>query len=338
MGQAGALGLRYDRTQIREVNSSLFQLVFAFPEIRGTGAFVELRPIARFEKPDLDLELAIGWQDRDVGKVQTRVFFFDPFNNASDALAQNRGVNQELRVVQHGPSIGITGEVELAALRHLRIEAYGGGVLPSRARFDYLDDSQGYDSMREQWAVLGGAWLEWSIPVAPVWLGASASRVLTLEDDYNMAGGLFARTPEDEIRARAYALAHLSNDEISGFLGRLDLELVGSYRLTRLPGHEVRIAGKDRALPRDRSFMAMLRSQWMPTRFFGLELAYLVIDRQAEGDPELAAALSGLNHRLSTRFALAWDPHVRITFGVGWDLDDPSNRYDQGGMTLTARW
>ena len=82
----------------------------------------------------------------------------------------------------------------------------------------------------------------------------------------------------------------------------------------------------------------MLRGNWMPTRVFGVELGYLVLDRAAEGQGELADFLTQTNHRLSTRIALAFDPHVWITFGVGWDMDELEHPYDQGGMTLTGRW
>lgn len=333
MGKVGALGLRYDRFEARGIRSSLAQLVFAFPDIRGTGAFVEIRPIARLEKPDLDLEVAVGWARPDFMRLQARVFSFDTFNNASDALAQNRAKPQELRVVQRNPSFGLAVEAELFVLPSLRAELFGGVVFPSVETLYYLDPDQ-LDVWRRQRAKLGGAWLEWAIPRTPLLLGGSATVVATDQHDFDQFAHLVEGTPERETRARGYLLAHLDRHTVRNFFGRMEIELVGSYRLTQLPKHTSEYG----SVPRDRSWMGMLRTQWMPTRMFGFEIGYLVLDRVAEGGSELADYLTQTNHRMSTRFALAFDPHVRITFGVGWDLDDRANRYDQGGMTLTARW
>jgi hypothetical protein len=172
------------------------------------------------------------------------------------------------------------------------------------------------------------------LPRVPLWLGASATFVGALQTDHDEAGALLDWVPERETRARAYLLMHLDPDNMGRFFGRLDLVLAGSYRHTALPTHTSEYG----AIPRDSSWLGMLRAQWMPTRTFGLELGYFLLDRQAEGNNELSAYLTSTDHRLSTRFALAFDPYVRITFGVGWDLDDAGNRYDQGGMTLIARW
>ncbi|WP_146157973.1 hypothetical protein [Enhygromyxa salina] len=338
VGPVGAFGIRYDRRELRGIRSSLVQLTFAFPDIRGTGLFVEIRPIARLEKPDLDVDLAVGWARPKLGSVRTRVFVLDPFNNASDALAQNRAATQDLRVVQRNPSVGLSAEAEVSVLPSLRAQAYMGGVLPSRSSYYYstlLEDEQGkFDVEREQSALLGGGWLEWAVPRVPVQIGASTTVIRTHQHDFNDRGARLSRVPERETRARAYLLVHLDAENVTRFPGRLDLELTGSTRLTEIPAHTSEFG----AIPRDQSWLGMLRAHWLPTRTFGLELAYLVLDRQAEGDNDLSAYLSETNHRLSTRFALAFDPYVRITFGVGWDLDDASNRYDQGGMTLIARW
>lgn len=338
IGPVGAFGIRYDRVEQREVRSSLVQLSFAFPDIRGTGLFVEIRPIARLEKPDLDVDFAVGWARPELGSVRTRVFLLDPVNNASDALAQNRSATRDLRVVQRNPSVGLSAEGEVSVLPSLRAQLFAGSVLPSRTSYYYstvLEDEQGrYDVEREQWSLLYGGWLEWAVPRVPLLVGASATWVDTHQHDSNDRGALLDRVHEREARARAYLLMHLDADNMRRFVGRLDVELVGSYRKTQLPLHTSAFG----AVPRDDSWLGMLRAQWMPTRVFGLELGYFVLDRQAEGDSELSAYLTATNHRLSTRFAFAFDPYLRVTFGVGWDLDDASNRYDQGGITLSARW
>lgn len=335
MGKVGAFGLRYDRFDARAIRSSLAQLVFAFPDIRGSGAFVEFRPIARLEKPDLDLEVAVGWARPQLARLQARVFSFDTFNNASDALAQNRDAVQDLRVVQRNPSFGLAVEAELLMLRHVRAELFGGFVFPSITTM-YYDDPAVLDIWRRQRARLAGAWLEFAIPRTPLLVGGTATVVATDQHDFDEFARVVASVPERETRAKGYLLAHLDRETVPGFFGRLEIELVGNYRLTQLPKHTSQYG----SIPRDHSWLGMLRTQWMPTRMFGLELAYLVIDREAEGkgNNELSMYLSGVNHRLSTRFAFAFDPHVRFTFGVGWDLDDRQNRYDQGGMSLTARW
>jgi hypothetical protein len=333
MGRVGALGLRYDRLELREIHSSMFQLAFAFPDIRGTGAFVEIRPVARFEKPDLDIEVAFGWARPERGRVQMRVFSFDPFNNATDALAVNRSTPQELRVVARAPSFGLAAEGELLALRSVRASLYLGGVIPARQSY-YYADSERFNHEREQSALLGGGWLEWAVPRSPVLLGASAVVVETRQKDHNFEGAILDWVREHETRARVYALARLDKQVIDKFLGSMTIELAGNYRLTELPQHTSTWG----AIPRDRSWMGFVRANWMPTRVFGLELGYFVLDRLAAGDNELAGFLTGTNHRLSTRFSLAFAPHVWITFGVGWDLDDPDRPYDQGGMTLTGRW
>ena len=337
MGRVATLGLRYDRVELRNIRSSMFTMAFAFPDIRGTGVFVELRPVARFEKPDLDLELALGWARERRARVQLRVFSLDPFNNASDALAQNREGEQARRYVQLNPSFGLSSEADVWLTPKLRAQAYFGGVLPSRAAYLWSDPSV-VDRERTHASLMGGGWIEWGLPAVPLWLGASGTLVFTRQDD--RVDVLRETVLEGETRARAYALVHLDRDNAGPWLGRgrLDIELSGNYRQTELPQHDSSYGGA----PRDRSWMGILRAQYMPTRVFGMELGYLVVDRQAwaqpGGDTLLADYLTETNHRLSTRFALAFDPHVRVTFGVGWDLDRIGQPYDQGGMSLSARW
>lgn len=329
MGRAGALGLRYDRTELREIRSSMFQLIFAFPDIAGSGAFVEIRPVARFEKPDLDVELALGWARERVARVTARVFSFDTFNNASDALAKHRGSARDIRVLQRNASLGTALELEVFAIPGVRAEAFVGAVLPSRALLDF-EDPLLVDVERTHSALLGGTWLEWALPRAPLWLGGSAQIVSTEQRDVDTQGMPVASTPERELRLRGYLLAEAGR----GTVGHTSIELSASLRDDRLPEHRSEYG----RVTHDRSLMAIARTTWMPTRVFGLEMTYIGLEREAEGSGELVPFLTGTHHRLVSRFALAFDPHVRITFGVGWDLDDRSNRYDQGGMTLTARW
>jgi hypothetical protein len=348
MGKVAALGLRYDRLELREVRSSMFQLAFAFPNIAGSGAFVEIRPVARFEKPDLDLELALGWTRPERGKVQLRVFSLDTFANASDALAAGRGSDDELRVVQRAPLFGLSAEAEVYAFERVRAALYVGGIIPARQDFLYGPDAGLVDRQREQGAALAGAWLEWAVPRSPLLLGASATTVHTRQLDRNFDQAILGWVHEHETRARLYALARIDDALVPAFLGSLTLELSGSHRRTWLPEHRAtpvepgdssQVAGPlAGSIPFDRSWLGLLRATWMPTRVFGLELGYLVLDRDNRGDGDLSAYLRGTNNRLSTRFALAFDPHVWITFGVGWDLDRGDGAYDQGGMTLTGRW
>jgi hypothetical protein len=329
MGRNGALGLRFDRVELREVHSSLFQLAFAFPNIAGSGAFVEVRPVARFEKQDIDVEIAAGWARPGVARITGRVFSFDTFNNASDALAKQRDSEQEVRVLQRNASVGTALEFELFAIPQVRAELFVGAVMPSRSLLDYADPWV-VDFERTQSALLGGAWVEWSLPWVPVWVGGSAQMIATKQINVDLQGETLAETDERELRSRAYLLGELGR----GTLGHTTLELSASYRDDQLPQHRSEYG----SVVRDRSFMGIARATWMPTSVFGLELTYIGLDREATGVGELAPFLTGNHHRLVTRLAFAFDPNVRITFGVGWDLDDRANRYDQGGMTLTARW
>ncbi|MFV8754087.1 hypothetical protein ACNOYE_26375 [Nannocystaceae bacterium ST9] len=329
MGRAGALGMRFDRVEVREIHSSLFRLNFAFPNIAGSGAFIEIRPVARFEKQDLDVEVALGWNRDRVARVTARLFSFDTFNNASDALARQRDAEQEVRVLQRNASLGTALEFELFAIPNVRAELFLGAVLPSRSLLDYAD-AWVVDFERTQSALLGGTWIEWALPSAPVWVGGSVQMVATKQVNVDLQGHTLAEIPERELRSRAYLLIHLGR----GTIGNTTIELSASYRDDQLPRHTSEYG----SVTRDRSWMGMARTTWMPTRVFGLELTYIGLDREADGVGDLAPFLSASNHRLVTRFAFAFDPNVRITFGVGWDLDDRSNRYDQGGMTLTARW
>ncbi|MCA9701455.1 MAG: hypothetical protein KC431_28295 [Myxococcales bacterium] len=331
MGRVGAFALRYDRADLREIRSSMVRLSFAFPDIRGTGAFVEIRPIARFEKPDLDAELIVGWSRPQIARVAARAFFFDPANNASDALAQNRDSPQEIRVLQRdGPHVGLSTELDLALIPRVRTQLFFGGVVPMHSSISFADETlTAYE--RTQSALLGGGWLEYAFARAPVRIGAHALVVKTSEVDSRTGDlAVLKLIPEREIRGRVYALASVGE----GTRGFTSFELSGSYRRDMLPGH----TSKYGSVTDDRTLLGLLRATWMPTRVFGLELGYLLLDRKAEGEGELAPFLTSTDHRLSTRFALAFNPYVRITFGVGWDLDDRSNRYDQGGMTLSMRW
>lgn len=344
MGRAAALGLRFDRRELRGVNSAMLRLDFAFPNIAGSGAFIELRPIARLEKPDLDGELVVGWARPQVARVAARLLVFDPVNNATDALAQGRDSPQELRTIQRGPSFGASAELDLDAIPQLRARVSVGALFPSRTSllFDPEADNAGddgpppFDYDRIQRAMLASGWLEWALPWAPIWLGADTTAVLAREDRYNLDRAILARVPEREFRSRIYALGHIDRDSPVGMRlhSEITVELAAQHRLTQLPAHESRLG----RVARDRSWLGLLRVNWMPLRNLGVELGYFVLDRLAAGEGELPGLLRGTHHRFSTRLALAFDPHVRLTIGVGWDLDDREQPYDQSGMTLTARW
>ena len=329
MGRHGDLAMRFDRIELREIKSSMFRLDFVFPDIGGSGFFLEFRPVARFEKPDLDLEIATGWARPGVARIQARVFSFDTFNNASDVLAQNRDAEQEIRVVQRIPPFGASLEAELFLHRDVRAELFAGAVFPHRQSL-YVLDEEILDRERSHSALLGGAWLEWALPRVPVWIGASGTAVATRQLDTKLDGAWIDNILEREFRARAYLLSRLG----PGTRGDTTLEASLAYRRTLLPQHESAYG----SVRDDRSILAILRGTWLPTRYFGFELGYLLLDRAARGEGPLPPALSETNHRLSTRFALVFNPWVRITFGVGWDLDNSKNVYDQGGMTLSARW
>ncbi len=322
-------GIRLDRRQLAEIDSTIVRLAVAWPDIRGTGAFVEIRPVARLEKPDLDAEALAGWTRPNLVTVAARVFFFDPANNASDALAQHRDKPQEIRVRQQGPVMGASAELEVDRVPNLRVQLSVGGIFPSRQSLSFADESR-FPYERRQAALLTGAALEYALPMAPVQVGASALWVQTSDTHSNSQGALLSRTPELELKARVYALAQLGQ----GTRAHTLLEAALNFRRTELPTHSSEFG----SVPKDRSWLAQLRATWMPTRVFGLELAYLMVDRKAEGEGELAPYLTATHHRLSTRFAFAFEPYLRFSFGVGWDLDDAGNRYDKGGMTLSLRW
>lgn len=330
LGSVAAFGIRLDRRQLREIDSTMVRLDIAFPDIAGTGLFVEVRPVARLEKPDLDAELLVGWARPEQGRVVARAFFFDPANNASDALAQNRENPVDIRVLQRGPVIGLSGEAELSRIPNLTLQAYAGGLLPARQSLWFADEAKApYD--RQHSAVLGGGWAEVALPMAPVRIGASAMAVRALELQYTFAGARIDQTTQElDVRARAYAMAEVGEDT----RGYTILEAAVSYRRTQLPEHTSQWG----SVVDDRSWLAQLRATWMPTRVFGLEVGYFFLDRAAQGEGDLAPFLTAQNHRLSTRFAFMFNPWLRATFGVGWDLDDEGNRYDKGGLTLSARW
>lgn len=339
MGSVAAFGMRFDRYELRPYHSSLVRLDFVFPDIAGTGAFVEVRPVARFEKPDLDIDVAVGWARPELGRAALRVYFMDPFNNASDALAKNRSTPQEVRTLQRNPSVGLSGELELSRLRNVRAQAYFGGLFPSHASMSF-DDEDRVPYEREQSAILGGGWVEARVPTGTdaatlafggTVLGQRTAEVRTRFGDLRGAGAFLGQTRERELKARVYGISELG----AGTRGHTLLEAALAYRRTRLPEHESRYG----SIRDDRSWLGMARATWMPTRVFGLELTYLVVDRRVtDGDGILAPFLTDTNHRLVTRLAFAFNPYVYVTMGTGWDVDRDANVYDQSGMTLTARW
>ncbi len=336
MGRVGAMGFRYDRVEGRTVQSSLFRLDFRFPDIRDTGAFVELRGYLRAAKPDLDLEAVVG-QDFAWGRVMARGIVFDPIVNASDALVKARNGEVERRLHQENLAFGWSLEAQTRSWHGLRAEGYLGNVVPNRLRVEYADfapDPEG-DFYKEQSGILGGGLLEygrgWRGGARKkryrMHVGAGTTLIATEHrvdfDDFERAD---IDAPERRAEVKLWWLAHFPHD--------IDAQVMGRYTRSKLglvPGLDYRRADLDR------QWFAEARATWMFTRPFGMELGYSILERRIEGDERLQP-IAGLDNRALVRFVLRLQNWFWCSFGAGFDLDRGNEPYDQAGMTMILRW
>lgn len=353
MGRVGAMGFRYDRFDGRTLRSSLLRLDFAFPDIRGSGTFVELRGYLRATKPDLDLQAALG-QRFDWGTVTARAIVFDPITNASDALVQARNGSEPRRLRQRNLALGWTIEAQTKWLAGWRGEAYLGSVLPNRLRVEFnatgamRPEELPSDFDKEQSAIVGGGMVEHALggpqsrrPKAkPMHVGlatlliSTEHRVRFDEPERNgLPSGARLDAPERGTMVQGWWLAHLAPDLDAQVMVRWNQAWLGEAPGLGYP----RVEG-------DRQWFAEARATWLFTRPFGVELGYSLLDRKVEaaaGDPDTeiyARYISGFDQRALLRFVLRFRHSFWASFGAGFDLDRGGEVYDQAGMTMMLRW
>lgn len=297
------VGFRYDRWAHRTVESDLVRVDLDARDIGGSGAFARLGLFPRFEKDDADVELAVGVERPHIGTVELRLTAFDPFLNASVALAEGRGVDLARRETQDDPAIGVAATVTTAELAGVRLQLHLGALLPHTTVVEVRDDPEaGFE--RTQKATLAGAHLAWA-PTRTLACGAAA--VLVRATDRRESG----RTREHDLSLRLYVLWRRGD--------ALEVEAAQAVHQT-----------DDGA--RDTSWLSVARATWWSRVGVGAEGGVMRQARRADGR---LAYLDSSDHRLTTRVALRFGA-VRAAVGVGWDLDPGDGVYDGGGMTLSG--
>lgn len=319
--RGGYVGLRFDRRYGRGYDSDLFRVDFGHEAIAGTPLFARLGIYPRGEKEDIDLELMVGARHATWGEARVRVAAFDAFVDASYALAEGRGRVLDRHLDMQDAPMAVALELLSARIAGLRVELYGGRVLPQAIRVWHPEAPEDdHRRAREGW--LGAGLVEYRLPIEPpVALGLTARRWTS---EFGAVG--FAdtardrRVTEDTTRLEAYALARLGPVQLEAIVGRTEAEgLLEPTEPDGPTGGEIR-------------WLSRLRAVCMIVDGFGLDLGLMRSDRALTGPDD--RRLAGTDHRLLTRFATPMGERVWVTWGVGWDLDDGDGIYDGGGVTL----
>lgn len=318
VGDTGHVGLRFDREHGRGHHTDLLRVDFALDRIARTPLYTRLSLYPRGEKEDIDAELVLGAR-HPLGELRLRVAAFDLFTDASYALAEGRGQILDRHLDMQDPPLAFALEALSTRWNGLRVELYGGLVIPQAIRVRHPERPED-DHHRTHEAWLAAALLEWRPEPLPLTLGLAARRWTSTFATIDHADPARDEViPEDTTRLDAYALADLP--------GPIHLE-ASVRRLTidgRLDPARALTGGETR-------WLTSLRAIWMPSPAIGLELGLMRHDRRVYGDP--AGRLEGHDHRLLTRCVLPIGDNVWTSFGVGWDLDPEDGRYDGGGLTM----
>lgn len=319
--EAGYLGLRFDRRYGWSHDSDLLRIDFGHDAIADGPFFVRLGLYPRGEKEDIDAELVVGARDPSWGEARVRVAAFDPFIDAAYRLAEGRGLKIDRHLDQLDPPLALTLEVLSARVAGLRLEAYGGVVLPQRLRVWHPERAEDDHHRRvEGW--MAAALAEYRVIDDALAIGVTARRWSTR----------FGEVAFDD-RTRNWGLDEaLSHAEVYA-LGAPHPAVRVEARLVRMSAeglvdpldHERRAVGESR-------WLSHLRGWWMPSASVGLEIGVIRTDRSISG--ELAGRLAGSNNRLVTRCVWQIGPRVQATVGTGWDLDPDDGRYDGSGVTI----
>lgn len=321
VGEAGGyVGLRFDRRAGRGYASDLFRVDFGHEAIAGSPVFARLGVYPRGEKEDIDLELLVGARWPAWGEARVRVAALDAFVDASYALAEGRGLVLDRHLDMQDAPLAIALELLSARVAGLRIELYGGRVLPQAIRV-WHPEAPEEDHRRTHAGWLGAALAEYRFEALPLAVGASAQRWTSAFGLVGFADPARAlRIDEDTARVEGYALALFGPLRLEALVRRTAAEgLVDPARLDGVVAGEVRWLGR-------------LRAIWMFGDAVGAELGLMRSDRALTG--ERAGRFGGTDHRLLTRVVVPLGARVWTSFGVGWDLDGGDGVYDGGGVTL----
>lgn len=315
LGAGGDFGLRLDRVERREGQSTIVRVDFGADDIAGSGWFAGLSLTPRWEKEDIDLEVSAGVETA-AGRIRGRLIALDPFVDLAHALAESRDAVVPRSADQRDAPLAWAVDFQSRPIAGLRGEIYAGVVLPAATDYTFADPAQA-GFTRAQRAALGGALLEWHDAI-PLWIGVSALHVVAKT---SWTGDDPRVVDEALSELKAYAFGDLGPVRVSAEatrgVGRSD---------TRRPD-----AARDREEVR---WTSVVRAHWLPG-VVGLELGLMRADRAVRAGP--ADALEDPEHRLITRCLLRFGPEVFIALGNGWDLDAGDGIYDGGGFTLVAR-
>lgn len=303
LGRGWSLGLRLDQQQDRWTQSQLLSLAVRKERLGDTRLFVEGTLYPRWEKPDADVMAVVGWQDT-WGEVRLRTVAFDPFLNASYALAESRDARLSDSQDQRDAPLGYALEL-LTLRRHLlRFEAYAGWI-------------PAFSTERTT---------------------AAGARVHTRSGW--MAGGMVEAGLHRRLVAGAGAVGVATRDVWTG----LDPKTVAAWEtrvqqwvVVELPAAlKVRLDGQVILRRRELRDIETLRLTWQPGPS-GVEVGLMRGGRIIPDDVQTRFATDAA-HRLTTRYTLLLAGRLWMAVGTGWDLDPGDIVYDGSGITMMMAW
>jgi len=320
--------MRFDRLYTPSTKSDLVQGDFVWMPSETRGPYVSISFFPRIEKQDLDAGFTFGYRDSRYGDARLRLFALDPFSNGSYALAQGGDFDADPdTIVTKQTSLPIALAFELASVRlaNLRFETYLGAVFPQH-RDVYTDAFKTVRYQREAALMFGGL-LEYRVPTAPLWVGASGLGFASDFSEHEPGDPDSARhVAEQTYQTRVYMLAVFNPN----------LRLETQIRYTARPEERASSDPADSGQRRDNEWIYHVRAQWLMSDRVGLDVAVFRTLRQVEGPPEVSVAGRAL--RLDLRALLHFERFL-ATFGVGINpLPGARGVYAGGGGNMAFRF
>ncbi|MFN3201490.1 MAG: hypothetical protein ACE366_24015 [Bradymonadia bacterium] len=347
VGDGVKVGMRLDRRADRTTQSGLLRLDVEVSELADTPLYLRTGLYARWEKEDLDVDLAVGLRDDRWGRLSLRALLVDPFNDVAYALAESREAPLPRTVDHQQLPLIVMLEGVSAQYSGAYVEIYGALIPTFETAYVYTDDGiLDHQRLDHGWAA--GALVEYHLPTWPVAIGASA---LALETSTRWRG--YAELSEGESRngridegwrqGRGWALSDLGRGrhlevgftwtDVTGPLAEwAGSRLSNAPRPGEIPPIPPNLPG-ERAQAGETRWLAHSRLFWPFGEVWGGELGFMAGRRLISG--RVGARQQLANQRITTRFTLQLGDRIWGSFGLGWDVDGDGNLYDGGGLNLS---
>ena len=340
--QTNLVKLNYYQKQDYQNDSQFLHIDFIFNKLFNSKFYGGISFYPRIEKLDSDLELFLGYNNPDAFDIQLKATALDPYTNASMKVIDLKDQVPDEDIHQVEWPMAYSLQFLSQEFQGAKLEAYLGYLSKSHTKFKYINNPNNNHQTAQngflkgimfQWhPTLGANSLQtWIIGIS--YLESEFNKSYTFDYDpslYKEGDDIPQNKKSDEVNTetKIFLLGEITRNL------SLEMQVLWNKRSWENQNEILSSNEKDDSFKySDYYKYYSIRSTWMPSKHAGVELGFLRIDRESNGDIFIDSG-NNQNDRLLTRAVLYFSKQVWCSLGVGWDLEKGEGVFDGGGLTM----